>query len=74
MLMGFLRYATYVCDVSSTALRMGIAGVDLFLYCETDIDVIIDQASPFPSITITSRTMQQQNIKASGTSSEVLPT
>lgn len=25
--------------------RMGISGVDLFLYCETDIDIIIDQAS-----------------------------
>lgn len=24
---------------------MGISGVDLFLYCETDIDIIIDQAS-----------------------------
>lgn len=24
---------------------MGISGVDLFLYCETDIDVIIDQVS-----------------------------
>lgn len=24
---------------------MGIGGVDLFLYCETDIDVIIDQVS-----------------------------
>ena len=27
--------------------RMGIKGVDLFLYCETDIDVIIDQARIF---------------------------
>lgn len=26
---------------------MGIKGVDLFLYCETDIDVIIDQARMF---------------------------
>ena len=24
---------------------MGVSGVDLFLYCETDIDIIIDQAS-----------------------------
>ncbi|CAM9770105.1 unnamed protein product [Pylaiella littoralis] len=32
-------------QVAARAKRMGISGVDLFLYCETDIDVIIDQAS-----------------------------
>ncbi|CAN0342717.1 unnamed protein product, partial [Ectocarpus sp. 13 AM-2016] len=31
-------------QVAARAARMGIGGVDLFLYCETDIDVIIDQA------------------------------
>lgn len=31
--------------VPAPLCRMGISGVDLFLYCETDIDIIIDQAS-----------------------------
>ncbi len=35
--------ATFDEHVSNFFSRMGIAGVDLFLYCETDIDVIIDQ-------------------------------
>lgn len=29
---------------------MGISAVDLFLYCETDIDIIIDQASVFSNV------------------------
>jgi len=39
---------TKALDFTNTIVfsRMGISGVDLFLYCETDIDVIIDQVRP----------------------------
>ncbi|CAM9815884.1 unnamed protein product, partial [Scytosiphon promiscuus] len=57
-------------QVAARAARMGISGVDLFLYCETDIDVIIDQMlviQPQPALVMVDsiQTMRTQDSTSS---------
>ncbi|CAM9345111.1 unnamed protein product [Ectocarpus fasciculatus] len=57
-------------QVAARAKRMGIGGVDLFLYCETDIDVIIDQMlvmQPQPTLVMVDsiQTMRTQDSTSS---------
>eukprot|EP00903_Cladosiphon_okamuranus_P019516 g17947.t1 len=57
-------------QVAARATRMGIKGVDLFLYCETDIDVIIDQMlsiQPQPALVMVDsiQTMRTQDSTSS---------
>eukprot|EP00752_Nemacystus_decipiens_P018297 g16413.t1 len=57
-------------QVAARAARMGIKGVDLFLYCETDIDVIIDQMlvlQPQPALVMVDsiQTMRTQDSTSS---------